>query len=248
MNKDYESKYHKIEEGYWWFVAHRDILFRYIKKLNAKDNSKILDIGCSGGHLINLLRANGLKNVYGIDISGKAINLCKRKGIKNVFVMNCIKTNFGSNTFDVIIAADILEHIKNDTEALFEWNRILKPEGRLIISVPAFGFLWSKHDELNQHYRRYKKSDLIDALEKSNFKVIRISHWNFSLFLPIAIFIYLRRAFQKKDAQRNDNLYELNSIMNKLLFILLKFENLIMEYTSFPFGTSIFALAVKPKN
>ena len=114
--------------------------------------------------------------------------------------------------------------------------------------MPAFGFLWSKHDELNQHYKRYKKSDLIYALEKSNFKVIRASYWNFSLFLPIVAFTYLRRAFQRKRDQKNDNLYELSPVTNKLLLKLLKFENLIMEHLSFPFGTSIFALAVKPKN
>ena len=128
MNKDYELKYHKIEEDYWWFVAHRDMLYRLIKKLNADKNSKILDVGCSGGHLIKLLRTNGLKNTYGVDISEKAINLCKRKGIKNVFVMDCIKTNFDNNTFDIAIAADILEHTKNDTRAIVEWNRIIKKE------------------------------------------------------------------------------------------------------------------------
>ncbi len=245
MNKDYELKYHRIEENYWWFVAHRDMFLRYLVKFKINRNSKILDIGCSGGHLIKLLQENGYKNTCGIDISERAINLCKRKGIKNVFVMDSAATNFDDRAFDIIIAADVLEHIKDGAKALAEWNRIMKPGGRIILSVPAFDFLWSRHDELNKHYRRYNKPDLADALEKSKFKVIRASYWNFSLFFPAAAFACLRRICRTKPI--NDNLYDFGPIANKLLLLLLRSENLIMEYLGFPFGTSIFALAVKPE-
>lgn len=247
MNETYELKYHRIEEKYWWFIARRDMIFRLIKHLNIRKNSKILDIGCSGGRLIKCLGLKGFRNIYGIDISQKAINLCKKNGMKNVFIMDCAKTNFSNETFDIIIASDILEHIKNDASALAEWGRIMKPGGKLIIFVPASDLLWSEHDELSHHYRRYTKSQLITALKKFNFNVLKSSYWNCSLFFPMVIFKSLQHIFLKKKNKKSDHLYELNIIISKMLLILLKFENSALEYLNFPFGTSIFALAVKTK-
>ena len=245
MEQDYELKYHRLEKVYWWFIARRAMIFELIEQLNIKKDSKILDIGCSGGHLIELLVANGFKNAYGIDKSMNAINLCKKKLIKNVYVMNAAKTKFNNEEFDVIIASDILEHIKNDMPALKEWNRILNPNGKLILFVPSFKFLWSKHDEMNHHYRRYSKSELIRILKKSNFEIIRSSYWNFSLFFPIIVFNYFRSILLKNNNKNKDNLYELSPFINKTLLSLLKCENLLLKYLNFPLGISVFAVATK---
>ena len=245
MNKHYEFKYHRLEDTHWFFIARRAMIFGLIKQLNIKQNSKILDIGCSSGSLMQLLARKDFKNVYGIDKSINAVNLCKKRGFKNVNVMDAAKTKFNNDEFDVIITSDILEHIKNDNSALKEWNRILKHGGKLIIFVPAFDLLWSKHDEINHHYRRYSKSELMCCLKKSNFKMIRCSYWNFSLFFPMIIFKYFRYIFLRNENQKSGNLYELNPFANKALLSLLGFENLVLKYLNFPFGVSIFTLAVK---
>ncbi|MFH1456927.1 MAG: class I SAM-dependent methyltransferase [Patescibacteria group bacterium] len=245
MDKLYESKYYRLEENYWWFIARRDIIIKLIKKIGIDKTDKILDIGCSGGPLINSLKHNGFINIYGIDISMDAINLCKKRGLNNVTVMDGKKTQFKNEDFDVIIASDILEHIKNDHSALLEWYRLLKPNGKLILFVPAFDFLWSGHDKINKHYRRYNKSSLIKRLGETQFKVLRISYWNFILFFPI----YLLRTFQhfmlKNEGEPQDQLYELHSLANKILIVLLKTENFFLKYFNFPTGVSVFTICRK---
>jgi len=245
MDKSYESKYHKLEENHWWFMARRDIILKLIKQLNLKKNSKILEIGCSGGPLIKNLKENQFTEVHGIDISKKAINICKQGGLKNVKVMNGSNMQFQDNEFDLIIASDILEHIKDDISALSEWRRILKPCGRLIIFVPAFNFLWSNHDEINHHYRRYSKSQLKKRLKKAGYHIEYISYWNFSLFFPTALVRTFQNIFRRNTEQKKDQLYKANTFINKIITLLLKCENWLLKLLKFPVGVSVFAVCKK---
>lgn len=243
MEKAYELKRHKLEANYWLFNARRDIVFKLIQKMDNKPDFKILDVGCGGGYLMRFLEKRGFKEIHGIDISDSAIAICKKNGTKNVIVADCIKTRFEDNAFDIITAVDILEHVKNEKAALNEWKRILKKNGRLIIFVPAFNFLWSQHDEICHHYRRYSQSSLINTLKKGNFTVERSSYWNFSLFFPASLVRVFQRIFLKN--HKSDQLYELNPFTNKLFIYLLKFENLLLKGLNFSIGLSVFAIARK---
>lgn len=209
-------------------------------------NSKILEIGCSGGPLIRALNSLGYKNVYGIDISQDAVDLCKRKGIRNINLMDGSRTDFDDGQFEVIIASDVLEHIKDEQNALSEWNRILKPTGLLIVFVPAFESLWSKHDEANQHYRRYSKSGLLRALESANFEVRRSSYWNFILFFPTCLVRLIQRiSLNGWQSRKGDQHLEINTLVNEILVRLVKAENQLLSVVNFPVGVSVFATARK---
>jgi len=243
MDKSYEAKYHKAEEMQWWFRSRRDIIFRLIRRENK--NSKILDVGCSSGPLMSLLRRRGFNNISGIDLSDKAIESCKNKGIKNSFVMDCAKMSFKDNEFDIIIASDILEHIDDEDQALSELNRVLKPNGKLVIFVPAFNLLWGMHDEINHHRRRYSKRYLVKVLRKNNFIIKRSSFWNISLFFPGSIVRLLQRVIPKKISKKNDQLYVVNYMTNNLLMRIFKLENKFLQNFNLPFGLSVFAIAVK---
>ncbi|MBU1017219.1 class I SAM-dependent methyltransferase [Patescibacteria group bacterium] len=245
MDKLYESKYHRLEKYYWLLITRRGIIINLIKKMGVANNAKILEIGCSSGPLINLLKHNGFTNNYGIDISVDAINLCKKRDLNNVAIMDGAKTQFEDREFDIIIASDVLEHIKDDQSALLEWYRLLKPNGKLILFVPAFDFLWSDHDEINNHFRRYNKSSLTKKLKEAQFKVLRISYWNFVLFFPTYLLRTFQHFFTKKKDEPKDQLYELNSLVNKILIVLLKTENLFLKYFNFPTGVSIFTICRK---
>lgn len=244
MDASYELKYHKLEEKNWWFISRRDMILQLMKKININKNAKILEMGCSGGPLIQFLTQNGFQNIIGIDISKSAIELCKNRGIKHVEVMDGAKTRFKDNEFDLVIASDILEHIKNDSAALSEWHRILKPNGKLIVFVPAFNFLWSNHDEINHHYRRYSKTQLKKGIEKANFRLDDISYWNFSLFFPSSI-LRIFQHLQSDSNEKRDQLYELNHLVNKILIDLLKVENWFLKFFNFPLGVSVFAVCRK---
>ena len=244
MDKSYELKYHKLEEDYWWFVGHRDIIYKLIN--NYDKNAKILEIGCASGSLLKLLEIKGFKNIYGIDISEEAIKLCKKKGIRNCYVMDAVNMKFKDEEFDLIIAADVLEHIKDHSIALNEWKRVLKKNGKMIVFVPAFKFLWSDHDDINHHYRRYSKGELVKALNDSNFNIIRSSYWNFFLFFPVGLFRILKRSFKIRNKnEKKDQLYELNPFINKIFIGLLKFENSLIMMLNFPIGVSVFVIAKK---
>lgn len=243
MDKIYESKYHQLEKNYWWFKARRDMIFRLLKKYHVDQHAKILDMGCSGGVMIQSLKRKGFKNIHGIDISERAINLCKEKGIKNVFVMDATLPKFADEEFDIIIASDILEHIENDDLTLFNWNRILKSTGKLIIFAPAFNFLWSEHDKINHHYRRYTKSTLTKVLKKTGFEIDKSSYWNIKLFSPTCLLRAIQFIFPI--TRKKSHVYGMHPILNNLLFYLLKSENWFIERIDFPIGISVFAIARK---
>lgn len=245
MSKSFEVKYFELEENSWWCQSRRDIITKLIKTLDINKGSKILEIGCSSGTLTKSLEQMGFANVYGIDNSRIAISLCKKRGLKNVFVMDGAKTRFKKEEFDVIIASDILEHIKNSGSALNGWRKIMKPGGILIIFVPAFNFLWSEHDTSNVHYRRYTKNGLVNDLKMADFKIDRISYWNFILFFPASIVRIFQHMFMKRKIQTLQQLYEINPILNKIIISMLKFENWFHKRLNFPVGVSIFAIARK---
>lgn len=241
MEKEYETRYHAIENTHWWFLSRKDIILRIIKKEKIHKKSKILDVGCAGGSLIRILSQKKYVNVFGIDISPEAIEFCHRSGLKKTFVRDASKTEFNDKTFDFIIASDVLEHCNYDDKAVREWNRILKPSGRVLLFVPAFNSLWSAHDVKNRHYRRYSYPDLRIILKKECFEITMHSFWNFLAFFP-----KLAMRLSGTTNRKSDELYQLNNTLNHTLFKILQIENkLLVSGMRFPVGVSIFIVAKK---
>ena len=195
------------------------------------------------------------KNIQatGIDISERAIQQCKKQNIPNVKLMDGAKTTFAKNTFDVILASDVLEHIKEDDKAVQNWQRILKPGGTLLVFVPACPSLWSKHDEINHHYRRYTKKQLVNQLNKAGLTVTRSSYWNFLLFFPYWSLLFfpttvirMIHRFLGSGTKAKDNLQTTNALFNTLFYALLCIENTLLHSINYPFGVSVFAIGKKP--
>ena len=152
-----------------------------------------------------------------------------------------LKTNFKKNDFDIIVASDILEHCKDDEKAILEWNRILKPNGHMLLFVPAFNFLWSEHDIKNKHYRRYTYPVLKEILENNGFEIVQFSFWNFFTFFPKYIM-----ALFNTSKKNGDDVYILPNRINQILSKIIKLENkIIMNGKKIPFGVSIFIFAKK---
>ncbi len=241
MQKGFEKTYHQFEKNHFWFKSRRNFITNWLS--SADKTSQILDIGCSSGILLSELIKTGFKadNLYGIDISEKAIKLCKNRGINNVYVMDAQDIKLDKK-FDFIIASDCLEHLKNDKEALQNWFTLLKKNGKLIVFVPAFNFLWSTHDEVNMHYRRYTKTELEQKLTNSAFNIEKSSYWNFFLFLPI-VFV---RLIEKIKPNKNANNKQLKIVpINNSLLKLLNFENWLLKFIKFPFGVSTYCIVTK---
>jgi SAM-dependent methyltransferase len=243
MKEAFEKKYHEYETNHFWFKARRQYILQLLK--NAPKNISILDIGCASGILLRELIEVGFdaNNLYGIDISPKAIENCKANGIKNCSVMDAQHIVLNKK-FDVIIASDCLEHIENDENALKNWHSLLLLGGSLYVFVPAFRILWSTHDDVNMHFRRYKKNELKRKLENNHFKITKSGYWNFFLFLPILLVRMLGKLNISKTQKTTGNLNK-PTIFNSLFFNLINFENKLLKYVSFSFGVSTYCVAQK---
>ena len=239
---NYEFYYHELEESNWWFVARRDMILRMLADTRLDKSASILEIGCSGGALIKDLYTRGYSDIHGIDISEKAIQLSKKRGIRNTQVMDGVSPAFPDRSFDLIIASDVLEHLERDNVALANWYRLLKEGGRLIVFVPAFQSLWSDHDAINHHFRRYSRNGLKNKATATGFVVDKSSYWNTLLFFPVWI---LRKLLKFQNSEKG-NLTNPNVIVNKLLIAYLKFENLLIHLSGSPIGVSCYLLARKP--
>ncbi|WP_089333214.1 class I SAM-dependent methyltransferase [Hymenobacter mucosus] len=246
MHSDYEATYHQIEEGHWWFQARRGMVFQLIQELQLPKSASILEIGCSGGPLLLALRQAGYTNLTGIDISAQGVQLAKQRGFEHVAVMDGAKLEFADASFDLVIASDVLEHIENENQALQEWKRVLRPGGQLIVFVPAFQFLWSSHDDVNQHFRRYSSQQLSTAIAHNGLQQQRLSYWNSLLFAPVALVRLLRKLLPGTEPSPSGDLQLLPAFLNTSLLSLLRTENRILRHLNLPVGVSVFALARKP--
>jgi len=182
------SVYHiqyKIESWHWWFVGRKRILLKQIEKVfRKKPTISILDVGCGTGGIIVSLSKFG--KAIGVDNSFEALKFCYAKRIKSLCQAAVPFLPFREEAFDLVLAIDLLEHLDDDEDGLKEFWRVLVKSGKIIIFVPAFKFLWGIQDEVGLHRRRYSLSELKEKVEKSGFKILRISYFNFFLF-PIIL-------------------------------------------------------------
>ena len=161
---------------------------------------------------------------------------------------------FPDNTFDLVALLDTIEHIADELAVLNEVRRVLKPDGRVIITVPAFMWLWSYNDELNEHQRRYTKPELRQKLELCGLMPTRTSYNNFFLFPPIAAIRLLRPynpGLASPHLTEDADVYQVemepipepvNSVLHASGWV----EAELLARTSLPFGNSIIAVARKP--
>nr|WP_314897193.1 class I SAM-dependent methyltransferase [uncultured Flavobacterium sp.] len=242
MKIDFEKKYHEVEVENWWFKSRRRYLLDLLR--NVPKESKILDIGCSSGIFLKDLELLGFKtaHLFGIDISETAIADCKANGISNAFVMDAQMITL-TEQFDIIVASDCLEHLEDDGKAIRNWYSLLKTGGEMYVFVPAFQSLWSHHDVVNMHFRRYTNQELKAKLVNENLSISKSSYWNFTLFVPVYIFRKLS-VFLSENKKEEGQIIG-NKTVNHILFKLLLLENSLLKYVNFPFGISTFCIAKK---
>lgn len=242
MEIDFEKKYHEVEIENWWFKSRRRYLLDLLQ--NVSKDSKILDIGCSSGIFLKDLELLGFKteHLFGVDISENAIANCKDNGIYNSFVMDAQNITLGIE-FDIIVASDCLEHLEDDRKAIRNWYSLLKTGGEMYVFVPAFQSLWSHHDEVNMHFRRYTNHELKAKLIHENLSISKSSYWNFSLFVPV--YIFRKLSVFLSEAKKEKGQIIGNTTVNYILLKLLLLENSLLKYISFPFGISTFCIAKK---
>jgi SAM-dependent methyltransferase len=241
MNKTpYDIEY-EVEGFHWWFTTRRKLLSSILSTLNLPSNCLILDIGCGVGSNSKILETMGL-NVIGLDQSLYALSLARKKLELPLINGDLNALPIRPNSVGLIIAADILEHLESDAHGIRQLHQALKEGGILIVTVPAFQFLWGIQDTVTGHKRRYSRKEILGKLGHEKFFVLRSFYFNFFLFFPI---FFVRRMLYLSGLRiRSEN--EINyPFINFLLKAIFSLEPSILRFISFPFGVSIFCIARK---
>ena len=236
MKESVYKRYLSNFSSHWWYQGKKKILEEVIKK-NIKKNLNILDFGAGGGANIKMLSKYGFVNIYEPHLKTQKYLRIKFKNKKKYKILNKID----NKKFDLIILADVLEHIKNDKNLIKKLKTNLSKKGHILITVPAYQFLFSSKDRALKHFRRYNKSRIQKVF--SQFSTIRLTYFNFFLFPPIAIIIIVCKIlgidFIKDVEDKPIN------FINKLLFNIFSSEKKIINVLNFPFGLSLLGLFKK---
>lgn len=245
LNPDFYKQYFQIEKDHWLMRVRRFIIFDLLKKYAKPPSEKvrILDFGCGSGYLVARLAERGFQS-FGLDISAEAIEFGRRQGIKNIEAVDSHTINYPDNFFDAILLMDVIEHLEDESWAVKEVERVLAPGGVIIITVPAFMFLWGVQDEVAQHYRRYTLAKLLETVKRSSsLSVIRKTYFNTFLFMPIALVRVFSRWLNIKNRESD---FDINNVfINKILFWIFNFERFLLQRIRFPFGVSILMVLKK---
>jgi SAM-dependent methyltransferase len=177
----------ELEDAHWWFEGRRAVIRALLARAGIRGDGgglRVLDAGCGTGR--NMLELGPLGPVTGVDFSEQALEFCRRRGLDDVHRASLDALPFDPGSFDLIVATDVVEHLVDDRAALAELRRVAAPGGRLLATVPAYGWLWSEHDDAHHHYRRYTLGRLRRRLRESGWEPLTASYFNSLLLAPIA--------------------------------------------------------------
>lgn len=235
----------RTEDHHWWFRGRRTIIEAVLRQhLPAASERRMLDVGCGTGGNIPLLQRFG--QVVGLEGSADALALCRRRlGPDFPLHQGHIPQDIPQGRFDVVTAFDVLEHIPDAVGALAGIRAALATQGLLVLTVPAFGFLWSEHDTVHHHQRRYTVDMLSGQLSAAGLRLRWSSYFNSLLFPPIAAVRLLQRVLPKPrdTAPRSDVETGGSGLANQVLEAVFSAERHVVPRVSLPFGVSLIAVA-----
>lgn len=232
------------EDDHWWFVGRRAVVFAQIRDaLKLADGTsalQLLDIGCGTGATMDHLRKFG--EVQGIDLAMIPLSFSRRRGHQRTMCASATELPFADDTFDLITALDVIEHLDNDVKGFSEICRVLKTGAPAVIYVPAFMALWGPNDDQSGHKRRYRLPELQAAAEAAGLTVERISYSNFAMFVPIWLGRKILNLLGRTEVSENKINHRL---INDLMAWLFSSEANWLRRHRLPFGVSIVCVVRK---
>jgi SAM-dependent methyltransferase len=245
MEKNVYEEMYWCEETYWWFVAKRKIILHLLNEVLPmhmdRKSVRVCDIGCGCGATAKALSRE--YHVCGFDASDDAIRFCKDRGVAVNKGELPDLIPFSENTFDVVLLLDVLEHIDNDVAAVKSAVSLLKAGGIMICTVPAYQLLWSAHDEVHHHRRRYSRRDFCRLLDLPRVKMIKCGYYC-SLLFPLALIERILSKIIAAKTPRSD-VPPIPKLVNAVLGKVFAFERFLLLRTSFPYGLSLIGVLQK---
>lgn len=233
----------RVERTHWWFGARREIVLAVLER-HVAPGGRILDVGCGTGFFLEAARER--YDVWGVDPSATAIELCRRRGVTQVMEGSAAVLPVDP-PFDAVLFLDVLEHLDDDRGALGEARRVLRPGGVVLATVPAYMALWSDHDVVNQHRRRYTRGALAECLRSAGLTIRQLTYYNTLLFAPAAA----ERLWRRATGRRSDELLHVppprvNRAMRRIFAAERGPLTRSPSPREFPFGLSLLAVAQAP--
>ena len=233
----------RTQATHWWFVARRQILRSQIRALELPSNAVILEVGSGTGANLELLAEFG--SVVALEMASEAIAMararCSGAGRRITMRQGRCPEDLDSlsQRFDLICLFDVLEHIEQDRVALARLAQLLKPDGRLMLTVPAYQWMWGPHDVQAHHKRRYTMRSLSAECAEAGLSVSLISHFNTLLF-PLAL---LGRTLEKLTGRMTSADRTPRAPINTLFARIFALERHMLPHMRLPFGLSLLLLA-----
>ena len=229
----------ELDQRHWWYRARRLVLAALIERVvQPPKNARILEIGCGTGHNLAMLEQFG--EVDALELDEEARGVAEGRLGRRVMSSPLPElSEVAAGHYDIVGAFDVIEHIADDRAALVSIATRLKPGGKLVVTVPAHQWMWSAHDVVNHHKRRYSQRELRRLIEGSPLRLERIGYFN-SLLFPVAIAERMSSKVRgKDDADLKLPPAPLNSALEKAFAA----ERHLIGRVPLPPGLSLFAVA-----
>lgn len=235
----YDALRHQ-QDNHWWFQGRREVLTALLKQVVPARANKpaILEAGCGYGGNLRMLAQFG--SVSGFELDDNARQYAAATNGTPV-VYGCLpeQPGFADQRFDLIVMLDVLEHIEDDTASLARLRAMLNPGGIIVITVPALPWLWSSHDEIHHHKRRYSRKGLRQTLRSAQLTPVKMGFFN-TLLLPLAIGQRLMAKLSAREARVDD---VPPRALNSALAAIFALERKMVGKVAMPLGLSLFAVA-----
>ncbi|MHC4941734.1 MAG: class I SAM-dependent methyltransferase [Planctomycetota bacterium] len=241
----------KLEKTHWWFIGRRNIFFTLLDHhLGEKNDLRIMDVGCGFGGMLDGL--SGLGHAMGMEIDLDSAKACQERGFSGMCLGSGYDMPVRTGSLDLITLFDAIEHIEDDERVVRQCAEALKPGGHLMITVPAYQFLYADNDRIAHHLRRYSLPRLKRIVRSADLDVVKGTHYNillFPLILPAVLLLKLKQKIRgplKEGREGATNLsYNYPRIVAFLLKTIFSSERHLLKYVSIPFGHSIALIARK---
>lgn len=239
------SRLAAYEDWYWWHRARRRIIDHLLARTLRGNDLRILDVGAGTGATSKALERYG--RVLAVDMSAEAVATARRRGL-DVARMDATRLAVPDATFDLVVVLDVIEHLEDDAAAVLELRRVLKPGGVLLVTVPAYKWLWSSHDVANHHWRRYRRRELRGVLRTADLNVEVCSYVMMSMLIPAAAYRLLERLPGRQVAEEEAHVRftPVPPLLNWALSHAAAWGGRLAGRVWLPFGLSIAAVARRP--
>jgi SAM-dependent methyltransferase len=241
MEQQAYREHFELEDAHWWFEGRRAVLWALLRRTGVPSGVRVLDAGCGTGR--NLIEFGTLGTATGVEPSDDAIEFARRREIPRVVKGSIEELPFEDGSFDLILATDVLEHLRDDHAAIAELRRVAAPRARLLATVPAYRWLWSRHDDEHHHFRRYTSRQLRHRLAAGGWTPEAWSYFNSVLLPPIAGVRLAGRVWPQNGER--PNLRMTPGWLNGILLAPMRLEGALIERgVRFPAGVSFGVMSV----